>query len=430
MRGREFSFFKKIMGSALLFGITLPAWSSAFQMLEQNVSNMGTSYAGTAALAEDASTNHYNTAGLTHLNNEQLVVGGVLLLPHTSLNVTKATTTFGAPLSPSSGNIRPSNDALLPLLHYAKRINDRWMFGFSADVPFGSKINYPNNALPRYSNTRSEMKTVDLAPSLAYEFDHGFSLGAGVDFLYMLVKSDLRIGTGNLDTDGLSESTADNWGVGYHIGGLYEVDDYTRFGIQYHSKITVKTKGYTVTQYPVFLPATRKGNKADVHLPEYATLSAYHAFDEKWAIMADLAWTHWKQYKQLIIKFDDNTQLINNENYKNSYRVSVGGTYQYNELWRFRFGVMFDESPVPDANRNLFIPNQNQIVPAIGAQYRICKNIALDFGYAHVFFKKDNNLNVPAPTAVNTTQGLQNVQGSIKNRLDAVGLQLTWDIVP
>lgn len=413
--------------------ISQPAWCAGFQMLEQNVTNLGTSYAGTASLAEDASTNYYNTAGLTRLGNEQITFGGVGVIPNTKLNVTRATSTTGTLLAPSTGTTKPSNSAILPFLHYAKRIDDRWIFGLSAAVPFGSKTNYKINSIARYTDTRSEMKTLDLAPSLAYQFDHGLSLGAGLDALYMITKLDSRIapfGGSNVNTDGFVENTLSNWGMGYHIGGLYEVDSCTRFGVQYHSKFDVKTKGQSLTQLSTGFPTTSQGIRTDFNLPNFAVISAHHAFNEQWAAMADIQWTGWNRFKNAVIRFDDGSQLILNGNYKNTFRLAAGGTYQYNDPWRFRFGLMFDKSPIPDVNRNIFIPNQNQIVPAIGAQYRICKTLAIDFGYAHVFFKHDNNLNQVALTAVGRTQGAENLQGSIRNRLDAIGLQLTWDIEP
>jgi long-chain fatty acid transport protein len=426
---------KNIFLFAILSGASLsqPAWGIALQRLQQNVTNMGTGYAGTAALAEDVSANYYNAAGLTSLCNEQISIGGVGFLPHTRLNVTRATSTTGTLLTPSTGRVKPSNSTLLPFIHYGNRINDRWVFGLSLAVPFGSKTNYKNSDITRYTATRSEMKTVDLVPSLAYQFDHGFSLGAGIDALYTQVKSDFRFapfGGSNVNTDGFMENTLSNWAYGYHIGGLYEVDSCTRFGVQYHSKFDAKTKGESLTQSTAGFPTTSQGVKADFHLPDSTILSAYHAFNDQWAAMADIQFTRWNRFKNVILRFDDGSQLILNENYKNTFRFAAGGTYQYNEPWRFRFGLMFDKSPIPDVHRNIFIPNQNQIVPAIGAQYRICKTLAIDVGYAHVFFKHDNNLNQVAPTAIGKTQGQQNLQGSIRNRLEAIGLQLTWDIKP
>ena len=51
------------------------ASASAFQLWEQNASGLGTAYAGSAAVADNASTVFFNPAGMTQLNGMQVSVG-------------------------------------------------------------------------------------------------------------------------------------------------------------------------------------------------------------------------------------------------------------------------------------------------------------------------------------------------------------------
>jgi long-chain fatty acid transport protein len=237
-----------------LFFIHSKVQAAGFALLEQNVTNLGTAYAGTASLAEDASTNFYNPAGLVRLNYEQLVAGGTVILPQTKLHVNNSLTTQGTPVTPSSGVVKPSNTAFVPLMHYANRLNDCWVFGLSVVSTFGSKTNYKSNSIVRYTATQSEMFTIDLGPSIAYQFTNGFSLGAGIDAVYTTVKLDAQFGTGNVFTDGFTKNRADRWGYGYHIGGLYQVSDCTRFGLHYRSKVGVDLKGDSSLQTAAIFP--------------------------------------------------------------------------------------------------------------------------------------------------------------------------------
>src|SRR5690348_11928784 len=50
--------------------------ASGFALFEENASGAGNAFAGTAAVAEDASTTYFNPAGLTYLKGNQLVVAG------------------------------------------------------------------------------------------------------------------------------------------------------------------------------------------------------------------------------------------------------------------------------------------------------------------------------------------------------------------
>lgn len=404
---------------ALAGGIKLPV---------QNVTNMGMAYAGMASLAVDASTNYYNSAGLTRLCEEQLVIGGTLSLPSTRLTVTNATTTFGTPLSPPTGRAIPANSALVPLLHYAKRINDDWVFGFSSITAFGSRTNYLDNSIVRYNATRSELITVDFSPSLAYNFHNGFSIGAGVNALYATADLYARVGRGNVVTDGRIDNTASRWAAGYHVGILYEFNECTRLGLNYQSKKDIHLKGQSALQFAPGFPVAIQNLKSTINLPDITTLSLYHAFNEQWAIMSDVQYVRWNVFKRLQLNFEDGSTITTNTNYKNAYFVALGGIYQYDNCWQFKLGSAFDKTPTRDGTRQIFNPDQNQIYAAAGVQYRFSQCLAVDFGYIHVFYKKAN-INLTAPISVGTQQGLQSVQGTARNRMDALGLQFTWDLM-
>ena len=51
------------------------AWAAGFQLLEQNASGLGNAYAGSAAVADNASTIFFNPAGMTQLQPREVSVG-------------------------------------------------------------------------------------------------------------------------------------------------------------------------------------------------------------------------------------------------------------------------------------------------------------------------------------------------------------------
>jgi long-chain fatty acid transport protein len=427
--------YKKLVGvlaASALAGICQPVWSAGFQLQEQNASDLGTAFAGSASRAEDASIGYFNPAGLSRLGDEQIALSGVWITSNGSLTATKAQETYpsllGTPISVGSGRTSVHENTVVPALHYTKRIDENWVFAFNVASPFGLKNKFQNNSVARYMATRSELRTANVGPSLSYSFNNGLSLGAGVDALYAMAKLDSRIGgIAPSFPDGFIENTASNWGVGYHVGAMYEFTDCTRFGVNYRSKVKVKAEGDSVSQ---FLTATeeRQGVKSTITFPDTAVVSAYHAFNEQFALMADVQWTHWTRFDHLTLRFDDGSQLITPEKFKNSVRVAVGASYQQNDQWKFSIGTAFDKTPTRDATRTVRIPDQNRTWGAVGAQYRITKCLALDVGYSHLFFKKAY-INESAPRAINVTQPIQSLQGTTKTRADLIGIQLTWDLV-
>ncbi len=409
-------------------GISPSVSASGFQLSEQNASNLGTAYAGVASIAEDASTGFYNPAGLTRLGQEQIAVSGVWIHSHSSLVATSASGNRNSLLTPAG--TANNSDSLIPALHYAKRLDESWVLSLNITSPFGLKNNYRNDSIVRYMGTRSQLKTVDIGPSIAYGFNNGLSLGAGVDAMYLTAKLDSRLNFAippNVNTDGFVENSASGWGHGYHVGALYEFTDATRVGVHYRSKVKVKAKGNSVRSG---VPEVQQGVKSTVTLPETASISAYHDLNDRWALMADLQWTRWKRFDQLVLEFQDGTQQVTPERFKSRVRMAAGVIHQCNEFWKLKLGTAFDKSPVQDAFRTVRIPDQNRIWAAVGAQYRMTKNLALDLGYAHIFFKKAN-INEAAAQAIGpgAVQGQQRLQGTSKTRADLIGIQLTWDLV-
>lgn len=424
MAKKNYQAYKRLTSLLVMGGLvsaSFPVWSSAFALNEQNAKDLGTAYAGAASSAEDASTGYYNPAGLTRLGQEQIAVSGVYLNSNTTQTATRATATNGTLLG--TGSAKGNNQTVIPALHYAKRIDENWMFALNIASPFGLKNNFKITDINRYMGTRAELRTVDIGPSLAYGFNNGFSIGAGIDAMYTQAKLDAQLGAGNTLTDGFLENTASNWGLGYHAGLLYEFNDCnTRVGIHYRSRVKVKAKGDS-------LDLAQAVVRADITLPDSAVLSVYHTFNDQWAIMGDVQWTHWKLFNELRLRFDTLRQLVTPENFKNSMRYALGVSYQLCEPWKFKIGTAFDRTPTRDLNRTTVIPDQNRTWGSVGVQYRVTKCLALDFSYAHIFFKKAN-INQSAPlTATGVPSGLQSFTGTSKTRADLMGMQLTWDFV-
>ena len=68
----------KMIPAMILVAFSGAAGASGFQLAEQNGSGLGNAYAGSAAVADNASTIYFNPAGMTQLQG--LIAGAVLLL--------------------------------------------------------------------------------------------------------------------------------------------------------------------------------------------------------------------------------------------------------------------------------------------------------------------------------------------------------------
>jgi len=76
---------KRTLLSTALLGLGISSvttvHAAGFNLLEQNASGLGVAYAGSGAVAENASTIYYNPAGMTNLPGLNISVGGNYIIP-------------------------------------------------------------------------------------------------------------------------------------------------------------------------------------------------------------------------------------------------------------------------------------------------------------------------------------------------------------
>lgn len=425
---------KQILTNGLLLGaisaLSFPVYANGLFLPQQNVTNLGMAYAGTASLAEDASTAFYNPAGLTNIKADNQVVGGVVLVyPTTILNVGSATTTTGAATSPTTERVRPHNKSALPSFHYAYRYNDKISFGGSLVTTFGSKTNYKDDTIVRYVATKSELLTLNFAPSIAYQYTDKLSFAGGIDVLYSEIKLDKAVSltTFTPATDGFFKHTGkERAAFGYHLALLYKYDKNTRFGINYRSDIVAKYSGKLDFKTASNSADSQLGISGRIHFPESITFSAYHDLNKSWAVMGDFQWIRSSRIDKIDLDYSDGAKAVFDYSYKNSYRAAVGTTYTHNDDLKFRFGVSFDRTPTKGRTRVVSLPEHNQVGVAFGAQYKLNKNFTFDAAYVRVFTNTANLNQQPATVTGSALPNGATVAGTSKILTDVFGLQFTY----
>jgi long-chain fatty acid transport protein len=297
------------------------AFASGFALIEQGVSGLGNAYAGGAAIAQDGSTIFYNPAGMTRIPS-QFIGAANVIIPNFKFKNEGSTHLTGVPLVGGNGG-DAGVTKVVPNLYFVKKINDQVSFGVGINAPFGLTTEYDQGWVGRYYAVKSELLTVNINPSIAYRFNEQFSIGAGLNIGY--VKADLSnaidfgtIGFGlpgltPQGNDGFVELKGDAWGIGWNAGLLYELTKDTRVGLAYRSQVSYTLKGDAEFSNvpPIFnnVPSLqnlfKKSNiEAKLKTPDSLSLSFFHSFNPKWAIMGDVTWTNWRTFNELRIEFD------------------------------------------------------------------------------------------------------------------------------
>jgi long-chain fatty acid transport protein len=394
--------------ATVLFSLvfTSSATASGIAIIEQSAPAAGYAYAGVAAVAQDASTIFFNPAGMALLPGHNLQIGGHYIIPKAEFTNQGSFTVLGTPLTGGSG-VDGGESALVPNLYYVHSISDRLKAGIGLTAPFGLATEYDNGWVGRYHALRSELTTLNINPSIAYRINNQWSVGGGVSFERAEAELSNAVDWGTLlvsrglappqlsqNLDGKATVEGDDWGYGFNLGVLYEPRAGTRLGLHYRSKIDHTLDGDATFNTPAAAAPVAQAigfvnttASADVTLPENVSLSAYHAINEQWAILADVTWTKWSHLEELRIKFGTGApDSVTTLDWDDTWRYALGVIYKPSTPLDLRLGVAFDESPIPSEQRRTpRIPGADRTWITLGAGYQVNQMITLDFAYAHLF---------------------------------------------
>jgi long-chain fatty acid transport protein len=433
---------------AALAAMASGASAAGFQLMEQNASGLGNAYAGQGASAQDASTIFFNPAGMTYLPGKNVV--GAINAIRPSAQFSNTTSTL-APLQTSlGGNGGDAGDwAFVPNAYFSWQLNSQLFVGLGLNAPFGLKTEYDPAWVGRFHAIESELKTININPSIAFRVNNVVSLGAGVSYQ----KADATLtnavnysaaafgaggvallgAIGGAGKEGVAKVEGDDWAWGYNFGAMFDISPDTRAGVAYRSSTSYKISGTVAfSNRPALLAGGLPDGPvtADITLPATASVNLFHKINPQWELLADLSWTEWSRLKTLNIVRSTGALLATTPlNWRDTWRVGVGANYNINNAWTLRVGTAYDQSPVPDADRTPRIPDQDRVWLAIGAQYRLSKQAAIDFGYAHLFVKDGSvNLCNAAQAAANPAAcaGKNNLVGTFQNDVNILSTQLRY----
>ena len=456
--------------------------AAGFALIEQNASGLGNSYSGQAAAAEDASTIWFNPAGMTRLPGRQAVGALTAVKPSTKFGIggnqpcTQTTSAGPGALPPLQTNGCTNNggdagDWGFPLSAYLSwQLTPQLWLGLGVGAPFGLKTEWDSGWVGRFHAIKSDLMTVNINPSVAWKINEMFSLGAGVNAMYIDAELTNSVdysaiaaapggaaalaaltalavpgacpgantgavtGTaagGGANCEGVATVKADNWAWGWNIGAMINFSPNTRVGLTYRSTVNQKLDGdVSFANRPAILnnALPNSGVNATVKLPDSFSVAVSHSMD-RWQILADYTWTGWNSIQNLSIYRSGAASCCLTStalNFKNSWRAGLGVNYQLNPEWKLRGGLAYDTTPVQDQYRTPRLPDQDRTWLSIGAQWVPSKQLAIDFGYAYLFVK-DGSSNLPS-LETNQPSGFTptpkgNLVGNYNANVNILGIQ-------
>ncbi|MHB1074842.1 OmpP1/FadL family transporter [Thiobacillus sp.] len=378
----------------LMFGLALAGFAdlsqaSGFALIEQNASGLGNAFAGSAAVAENASTIFYNPAGMTQLQTHEISAGLTLVKP--SFKFQDQGSSAGALTGTGTGGDGGTLGAL-PNAYGSYMLNKDLYLGLGVGAPFGLMTKYDAPWLGAAQSMSFDIKTYNVNPSLAYRVNSKVSLGIGLNWQRIEAEYVRRVAVSNATTAAtpLTLRLDDNaWG--WNVGALFTLSPVTKVGASYRSTVKYDLSGKIDVAAP--LTANSSGAKANLELPDMFILSATQQISDRWQLLGDLSWTGWSTIPKIDIFRTTGpgvgtTAQTLESNFRDTWRFALGGTYKYSENFRLKLGTAYDQTPVKSASTRLVsLPDNNRLWVSLGAQWQASKGSSLDLGAAYLIMK-------------------------------------------
>lgn len=434
---------KTLLRRALLATAITTASSGAsaagFYLNETSISGLGRAFAAENAIGDNAAILARNPAGSALFDT--ISISGGLTYVNPEIDVAGDITYF-TPLGAVTFENQRANDyapeALIPNGYLAMPIDDCWSFGLALYSTYGLETDFDSDWLATNISDKARLLTVNIAPSVAYNFNDRFSIGLAVNFIYAdatlktNVPSNFPLDPTLSEASILDYDNADDWDVSWSIGALWNITDRTRFGISYHAELEPDLDGDVnsdilptalIPTLPLFDDA--KGD-VTLDLPDTVELGLYHRFNDNWGLALGALWADWDDFQRLEAfipaggpPFDP--LLFREENFESGWRYSIAGEYYPCEEVTWRIGYAYDESAArdglnPDAVaetqevlgfalpvtwRSLGIPDTDRQWVTIGGTYKFDDRLSIDGGLAYLWGNDETIqefTQIPVPT--------------------------------
>ncbi len=451
-----------LLGVAAIPTIVRPsaAHAAGFLLFEQSGRGMGSAYAGEGAVAMDPTTVYYNPAGMVLVPGTQFAASGFVVYTRSNFENRGSHLSEevgGAQIQGNSGG-NGGGIALLPTFFLTHQFNERVSAGIGVSAPFGLETDWPRGWVGRYHARLSRLQTININPSFAVRVTDWLSIGAGANAEWANARLNNNLDMGSIcqilgaqqnppippavctaflglepgKVDGYVKLKGDDWSAGYNVGTLFMPWKGTRIGLTYRSRIEHTLTGdarFSIPQKAQIL-ATQSGAlrntglSGTTTLPDRASISLFQEVTDNLHFLADVTWTHWSLFNALVFNFANpkQPQVVEPENWHNSLRYSMGLAYLLNEVWSFRGGFAYDESPVPNRVRlTPRIPDSDRYWLTVGLGVRPTSRIRIDLSYAHIFSGQASTRNPDPITHARLV-------GNFDSNADLFAAQLTYDI--
>lgn len=387
-----FKLMKSSVAGGLLFA-SLQAEAGGIMIYEAGHEGTGLANAGSAVMASDPSILMTNPAGISQLAGTQINFNAQLILGDVSFSRDNANT-FGGNEGGNALKYLPGSSFFI-----SHQLDERSSIGFGMYGNFGLALDYDDDWAGRYFAQESAIIGVSFQPTYAYKITEDLSVGLGPRFMLGYFRTEVAVnnnvlGLGNAE-DGQLRYKDTDWGTGANVGVLYNLNERTKLGLAWTSKIKLKFEDKPELKKitnPLLRLALNRLDAAqlnvDMNVPQTVTTSVSYQLDPQWTLLGSLGWQDWSDFGKVGVEVDTDlgsTARTAQRQYKDTWHASIGAQHQINPKLRWNVGLGYDSSAVDDKDRTVDNPMNEAWRLATGVSYALQDDVDVHMSYTLIY---------------------------------------------
>lgn len=301
----------------------------------------------------------------------------------------------------------------LPLFTYVNpyKSNSRLAWGLGLYTPYGLSSEWEQTG--SFANPfglrylvpyASELKTIDIAPVIAYQVTDRLRIFGGVDFVWSQLEVKqfypALLGTAFpvTEDEGSLMGKGDDFALTFKVGATYQLTDRQFLYASYQHSYDMEYSGDTtltnsLTPAASSLGITNSSSFAsEIKFPSITKVGYGVQVTDRLKCEAQLEYIKFSRFESLPIDLGNNTTLLTAlgastdiaQNWNDTYTYGCSVSYAFDK-WTIFGSYQRVETPVPDETFSTTIPDADQNVFAIGAAWHR-ENYTVSIGYSHVLY--------------------------------------------
>jgi len=369
---------------SLIIGFPSEGLANGFRLVSQDAfaAARGEAFVATA---DNPSAVHYNPAGLTQIDGDEVRMG---------LYALHFDPSYEAPAgSPNAGRKYEieTQDAFAPQMYFSGHFADLPVtFGLGVYAPHGASVTWPQDTGFRAVATEGELTYLRVNPVVAAEVLPGLSLAAGL----MVDYGDIGLEQGLLrdPVPFINSFRFDGkaLGMGYNLGLLWKIDEHWSFGSTFRSSVTMDFDGKTTVERKPFINRTEIDASAEFEFPYTVVSGISYRPTKDWNIEFDADYSNWSSVDHVMIQQEQTPPFPVQKNipvtlrFKDSWMLKLGATRYLEDGWYASAGYLFNQNSVSSAYYSPTVADLDRhfLTLGIGRKWDAYTfDVAYQFGY-------------------------------------------------